>query len=360
MQEQMLDAVVATSPENFYYTVGVALVSQRLIPERLAMAVWRPSGDATALVEGLEEEVTRRRGWITDVRTYGEHVDGPVAALAGLLGELGIGAERIGIEARALTHATMLELARALPNAIFIPCDSIFDALRVRKSKGECERIEVAAGLFEDAIARTAEFSQTGMSEREIGMHMMSELTLRSEGRLSGLAATVASGPNAHVTHHGMADRRIEDGDLIRLGCRGLYDGYHGIVMRTGVVGRPKAEQQKVYRDLHAIHADVIGFLRPGTPARAVYRGAERAYESRGYALPLPHVGHSIGLSLQERPKFQPRADERLVIGMTCVVVTVIASSYGRFYLEDLVAIDESGPRALSRPGRVVELLATG
>jgi hypothetical protein len=42
-----------------------------------------------------------------------------------------------------------------------------------------------------------------------------------------------------------------------------------------------------------------------------------------------------------------------------CVVVNVIASEHGRFYLEDMVAIDESGPRLLSSGG-AGELLTVG
>ncbi len=204
-----------------------------------------------------------------------------------------------------------------------------------------------------------ATIARSGMSERALGVQMLTELINRSEGRLSGLGATVASGPNAHVTHHGMADRPLENGDLIRLGCRGLYEGYHGIVMRTGVIGRPPAALQRIHRDLHDIHMAVIHALHPGAMAQAVYREAERQYAKRGYRLLLPHVGHSVGLALQERPKFHAGATEVLIADMVCVVVTVIVSEYGRFYLEDMVAIDEAGPRLLSSGG-APELLAVG
>jgi Xaa-Pro aminopeptidase len=359
MREQRLDALVAASPENVQYSAGVTLVTQRLIPERLAMVVWRPSGSATALVEALEEEVTRRRGTIADVGTYDEHADGPVPALAGLLREWGVDGGRIGIEARFLVHDVTARMAAALPRATLVPADQIFDALRVRKSKVEQEHLEGTARLLEDVIAMAATVARPGMTERSLGVQMLTDLTKRSEGRLSGLGATVASGPNAHVTHHGMADRRLEDGDLIRLGCRGVYEGYHGIVMRTGVIGRPPPALQRIHRDLHEIHVAVIQALQPGTVAQTIYREAQRQYAARGYTLPLPHVGHSVGLALQERPKFHAGATEALVSDMVCVVVNVIASEHGRFYLEDMVAIDESGPRLLSSGG-AGELLTVG
>jgi Xaa-Pro aminopeptidase len=360
LRESGLDVLVAASPENVLYTSGVTLVTQRLIPERLAFVIWRPSGAATALVEALEQEVTRRRGAIADVRTYGEHTDGPVVAIAALLREWGMHESRIGIEARFITHDVANRLAAALPRAILVPADAIFDRVRLLKSPPEMERLEAAARLLEDAVSTTATIARPGMSERSLGMHMLSQLMARSEARLSGAAATVASGPNAHVTHHGSAERRLEDGDLVRLGCRGIYDGYHGIVMRTGTVGRPRAELQRVYRDLYDIHSAVIEMLRPGVAAGAVYREAQRHYGKRGYALPLPHVGHSIGLALQERPKFHPGAEDMLVAGMACVVVNVIASEHGRFYLEDMVVIGESGARELSNASHAADLLEIG
>jgi len=360
LRERRLDALVAASPENVQYSAGVALVTQRLIPERLAFAIWKPSGPATALVEALEEEVTRRRGAIADVRTYDEHADGPITALAGLLREGGIDGGRIGIEARFMTHDATARMAAALPRATLVPADEIFDALRLRKSKAEQERLERAARLLEDTIAMAASVARPGMSERSLGVQMLTELTNRSEGRLSGLAATVASGPNAHVTHHGMAERGLQDGDLVRLGCRGVYEGYHGIVMRTGVIGPPSAALRRIQRDLHEIHVAVIEALRPGTVAQAVYGEALRQYAKRGYTLPLPHVGHSVGLGLQERPKFHGGATEVLVADMVCVVVNVIASEHGRFYLEDMIAIDESGPRSLSCAEATADLLNVG
>lgn len=360
MRREKLDALIVTSPENFHYTVGVALTSQRLIPERLAMAVWRTSGESTVLVEGLEEEVTRRRGRVADIRTYGEHREGAIAALAKLMRALGLEIGRVGIESRSLVYASMRDLAAALPHVEFVPCDEIFDTLRLEKSTDEQGRIRTAAQLIDDVILLAAKHARVGLSEREVGTHMVNELTARSGGRLTGIGATVASGPNAHVTHHGMADRALAEGDLVRLGGRGIYEGYHAIVMRTGTVGRPAPAVEKAYRDLFAIHSEVIAQLHPGTPAREVYGAAERAYTARGHALPLPHVGHSIGLSLQERPKFQPGAAERLVSGMTCVVVTVLATPHGRFYLEDCIAVDTAGPRALSCSGAAENLLAIG
>jgi Xaa-Pro aminopeptidase len=100
--------------------------------------------------------------------------------------------------------------------------------------------------------------------------------------------------------------------------------------------------------------------IRPGVAAGAVYHEAQRQYAKRGHALPLPHVGHSTGLALQERPKFHPGAEDVLVAGMVCVVVNVIASEHGRFYLEDMVVIGESGVRELSNASHAAELLEIG
>lgn len=355
-----LDGILVMSPENVFYLSGAMINSQRLIPERLATVVWPASGPAAMVVCDLEEAITRRQSWIQDIRLYNEFSDGPIRGIATVLDERAVVAGRIGIEERFLTRRYAAELARALPQAELVAVDDLFDDLRLEKLPWEIERLRQAAKVLEGAIVHAAVAARAGMTERAVAVRMLRSAVTAGGAGFSLLQAVVASGPNAHVTHYGIGDRVLEQGDLLRLGCRGIYQAYHGIVVRTAVVGQGTSKQRAIYQDLHAIHSEVIKHLRPGVAASDAYRLSEALYNDRGYALPLPHVGHSVGLALQERPKMHPHGTTIFASDAVCVIVHVISHvELGRFYLEDMVHITQDGPVELSQSSRYPELLET-
>ena len=75
--ESGLDAVVAVSQPNVFYTSGAYILTQVSIPDRLAMTVLPASGDDALLVCNIEESLARQESWIDDVRSYVEFAEAP-------------------------------------------------------------------------------------------------------------------------------------------------------------------------------------------------------------------------------------------------------------------------------------------
>ena len=361
MQEHELDIILVMSPENVFYTTGAMINSSRLIPERLTICIWPALDPPTFLVCDLEKQVAEKESWVKDICLYNEFSQGPIGALVDILKKRGIREGRIGVEGRFLTKRFIDQITAAMPNVQLVSCDEVFDILRMKKMSIEIERLEEVSKILDAVIMRTVQQARPGMTEREIGTYLLKEAISQGEARFSFLRAYMASGPNAHITHYSVGERSIEQGDLFRLGCGAIYQGYHAIVVRTGTVGSPTQQQLKIYEDLHSIHAEVIHNIRPGTMGKDLYHLSKVLYEERGYNLELPHIGHSVGLSLQEQPKFHPHSDVALSANMTCVVVHFINSRrFGKFYLEDLILVTEQGAVELSRPSGVPELIEIG
>jgi Xaa-Pro aminopeptidase len=66
MEREGLDAVVAMSPENFLHLAGVYVVSQRMIRERLAIAVYPCGGDPFLVISSVVANTVRRESWVED------------------------------------------------------------------------------------------------------------------------------------------------------------------------------------------------------------------------------------------------------------------------------------------------------
>ena len=69
-----LDAIVAISPENVFYLSNALILTQRYIPDRLAVVVWSKAQGPTMIVCTTEESLTRQDSAISDIRTYVEFV----------------------------------------------------------------------------------------------------------------------------------------------------------------------------------------------------------------------------------------------------------------------------------------------
>ncbi len=70
LREAGLGALVAASFENVYYSSGALILTQRMIPTRLAFVIWTPQGDLTMVVCTIEEAQARKESWIEDIRGY--------------------------------------------------------------------------------------------------------------------------------------------------------------------------------------------------------------------------------------------------------------------------------------------------
>jgi Xaa-Pro aminopeptidase len=76
-----LDAVVATSPENTLYLTGANILTQRLLPERIALVLWPRAGEPVFIICIIEERLTRQTSRIPDIRTYHEFRESPIDVL---------------------------------------------------------------------------------------------------------------------------------------------------------------------------------------------------------------------------------------------------------------------------------------
>jgi Xaa-Pro dipeptidase len=337
-----LDAVVASSLPNVFYTSGALIPTQVEIPDRLALTVLPRSGDEVLIVCNLEESLSREETWIEDVRSYVEFAQSPIALLADVLEEKGLSASRIGIEKTRLSAACYEELVKALPRARFEPCDGLFRTVRSIKTRGEIERFAHAALVTERAIVEAFREAKAGQTERHLVKAMMDNVWRLGASQVG--FAVLAVGDQSWHAHATARDREMQEGDLVRVDFGALFDGYGSDVARTAVVGRASAKQLDAYRKHWEVQRKAIEFMRAGVRACDVFEHCVQAYAKLGIELTLPHVGHGCGLELHETPMLQPSNTEELRPNMLIYIEPALLShELGGYAVEDLVLIKEEG-----------------
>ena len=347
MDEAGLDAVVAVSLENVFYTTGAFIITQRLLPERLAFNVIPRDGDPTVIVCKIEESLVARESPIKDVRTYIEFADNPADILADALLEKGLGGRNIGIEKRYLSAETFERLADRMPGSEFAACDRLFEKLRAIKTPAEIRILQEAARATERAIMAAWAATRPGDTEKAVADR--ESVALLSEGADRTVFCMLAAGSNTMIAHHSAGSKRLESGEIMRTDFAGSFGAYYADVARTIAIGKPSQRQSDVYRTLWEVQRETIAKMRPGVMAGELFEYCRVKAHAAGLEFNLPHIGHGVGIGLHEYPMLEPRNDAVLQPGMVFYVEPMVLDrSIGAFHIEDLVAVTDGDPMILT------------
>lgn len=342
------DAIVAVSPENVTYTCGVTIWTQRSIRDRLAMVLWPRSSDPSVIVCNIEEPQTRAEGCIEDVRSYVEFRVSPIKLLADVLHEKGLSSGTIGMEFRYLSAHYAAELKRLLPNARFADCDALFASARMIKTNEEIQRLTHAARCTERALLATFATVREGETEKSMSERLSANILL------SGASKTeffyINAGPNTGFPHSLAGQYQCKIGDIVKADCGGFYEGsFISDVARTGVVGKANEEQRSIWTRLQQVHHACISVARKGQRACDIFERMTQEMATAQLHFPLPHAGHSVGLTAHETPILSPMDQTDIEPNMTfCIETRVRWPGRIGYHVEDLVLVTDNGPKVLT------------
>ncbi|MGA4543659.1 aminopeptidase P family protein [Uniformispora flossi] len=263
------------------------------------------------------------------------------------------GARRLALEEHAVTVELYRTLGEAAEGAERVTLGRAVEELRRVKDADEIATLRIACEIGDQAIAEMIESILVGRTERHIALEL--ERRMADHGADSPAFPTiVASGPHSAIPHHSPGDRRVEDGDFLKIDFGACYRGYHADMTRTFVIGNEPADWQvEIYDIVFAAQKAGREALAPGVETSAVHRAAQAVIEASGYGEYFPHgVGHGVGLEIHEDPRMGPTTDGKLD---ACMPVTVEPGIYlpgrGGVRIEDTLVVrppEDGGPELLT------------
>jgi len=348
-------ASIAISPENVAYTAGFMVPSHPVIRHRHAMCIVTGRNEAMITVD-MEFSTARRLSRIADVRKWKEFSDRPMAVLASTLAELGVRRGRVGIELRYLPAADYMHLTSLLPDIEWVDNEAWFAHLRMIKTAEEIALLREVGRLADEVHAVAYQQVHAGMTERDLGRVLVSELYARGVDGVRILV--VASGDRSGLPNAGPTDRVLQRSDLIRVDLIAHRRNYYSDVARTAVVAEPTARQRDVWQKIVETHQALLGMIRPGVRTSALYADFIRRFESHGFPV-SSFVGHGLGLHLHEEPLIgfvgDTPLEERMVL---CVEPFIFADGYG-YQLEDELVVTKDGYELFTNAVDTTRLLTT-
>lgn len=330
------------------------------------------SGDRIAVVGHFDAETTRRMGVYNEVIGYHEAFSAPLLELLNRLNpaQIALNYSTNDSHADGLTHGLLLLLQKYLQGTPFaerfVSAEAIIAALRGRKTPGEIERIAAAVATTYEMYHRTFEYVRPGLTEREIGQHLLDQvdaLGLETSWERAACPA-VNSGPDTPIGHAGPTGIVVEPGHIVHFDFGVRQNDYSSDIQRVMYVlrpdenGAPEPVQRGFDTVTRAIQAAVAA-MKPGITGAEVDAIARKVVVDAGYPEYKYATGHHLGRACHDGggvlgphwERYGATPDYRLEVGHVYTVEPgLFVEGYGYMGLEEDVVVTDSGAVFLGAP----------
>jgi len=370
MDNEGLDAIIVSSPENLYYTSGLptypgarnrGFFTGARFNLGYAFVVIIKNSDPVLICNYAISGIARKLSRIKDIRysstgTYIEKTEqedivnifaSSLDALHDVIKERNLEKSKIGIEKQFFPVLLFEKFQDLFPCATFANTQKIFEDLRKIKSLSEIEKIKKATVATQKALKAAIEIIHEGIPEREILKTL--QTTLFQLG-CDWNTTTVGAGVNGAEVYNIASDYILKKGDIIRFDVGGTFEGYASDLSRMVVIGAPSDRGRKIFDAVYKAEEKVINAMRPGVKIADLYRlGIETVRNADFPHFKRGSVGHSIGLQTHEFPDIGPGTEEVLQPGMIFAIEHAFyVPNFAGFNVEDLVLVTSTGHEVLS------------
>lgn len=238
-----------------------------------------------------------------------KRMDEATGQLVDILGNLGAGSARIGIEARrpGLNPFTAGRLRASIPQASFVDATDLVLKVRAVKSPGEIAYLRAAARLSSLGMEAAIQVIHPGATENDVAAAAMHAI-VKGGGEYFCIDPIVRAGKRSDVTHGTAKRGPIQPGDAVLMEFGGVFQRYCAPLLRTAVIGKPSPELRHLCDTSLSAMDLLYRHLRPGRNIDEVARAAAKALadldpsvQMRGY------FGYAVGIG------FPPSWGERSV-----------------------------------------------
>lgn len=356
MAADRLDALFLFQQESMFWLTGYDTFGFCFFQ----CLVLRADGTTALLTRSADLRQAQHTSNIGDIRIWKDGRDAnPAADLLALARDLGLAGKRIGVEYESygLVASNYRKLKAAFADqADLVDASPIVTRLRAVKSAEEIAYVRRAAALSDAADRAALATIRAGADEGEI-LAAQHNSIFGGGGDYPGNEFIIGSGRDALLCRYKSGRRRLDANDQITLEFAGADRHYHAAIMRTVVVGEPRA----LHLRYHAAARDALlaceAELKPGRTAGDVFSAHARVFDEHGLGQHrLNACGYSLGAkftpSWMDWPMFYEANDWEIVPGMVMFAHMILMDSQsetamclGRTYL-----VGADGAEALNLP----------
>ena len=242
------------------------------------------------------------------------------------------------------------------------------------KSAQEMEAMRHAGSIVGAALTLLKRSVVPGITTRELDNIAYEEI-LRHGAKPAfkgyrGFPGTICASVNEEIVHGIPGKRVLHEGDIIKMDCGAIIDGFIGDAAVSVAVGQVSEEATALMDATRMSLEEGIKAAQPGNRIGDIGAAVQTFSEARGYGVVREFVGHGIGRFLHEDPQVpnygQAGRGQLLRAGM-CIAIepmlnvgdwhtrildddwtVVTADGSLSAHFEHTIAITENGPEILT------------
>ncbi|PGY10303.1 Xaa-Pro peptidase family protein [Bacillus sp. AFS031507] len=339
LEELNLEAVVVTSPPNFFYFSGTWLDSH----ERLQAIVIPKAGKPTMIVHEMSKEEVSFNGIFENA--FWKDGENSLELLASILPLNGT----VSID-NLWPSQNLLKLIQLKNQLSFVESTQVIGKSRLNKDSQEFELLKRSGAIADNVLQQVIDYLRPGLTEKEVADEIKRLFALQGVETLS-FNPIVGSGKNGAIPHHQSDETSIAAGDMVVIDMGGIKDHYCSDMTRTVLVGgEPTDEMLKVYEIVKQAQEAAVKAVRPGVPLKNIDKAARDIISNAGYGEYFTHrTGHGLGIEVHEEPFVTSNNEQLLEEGMVISIEPGIYLS-GNFgvRIEDIVFVTDDGCERLN------------
>ncbi len=200
------------------------------------------------------------------------------------------------------------------------------------KSEREIVKMRAACATAARILDRLAALIRPGITTGEVdeaAKQFMEEESCRSAFKnYRGFPGQICISVNEEVVHGIGGPRRIQYGDVVKIDCGVVKEGWVGDTAKTVAVGAIKPEWRRLLAVTEDVLERVIPLAVPGRRLGDIGAFIEDEIVANGYNVVREFVGHGVGRDLHEDPQVpnfgRPGTGEKLKPGMTIAIEPMV------------------------------------
>ena len=358
IEKAELNAIIAMSPQNVYYTSGYISLEPAYIP----CATLLFPQEAPVLITPISDygsTFSCKDLWIDDHRFYGQyymenlnpeiHSRYPTLfeAIHNVLQERKCVKGTVGFEGSYVSVDMFDKLCKNLPDAKLKTASSVFEEARMIKTSEEVNRLTQTLRLTERILLKTLNEVHVGMTELEVAQ-ILKRAVAEHNSELAFLE--MGAGPRSGYVNNRATENRLSQGDILRIDYGIIYDGYASDISRNIVMGEPTTQMRKIHDAILSGQQKAISAVRAGVKVSELFRVGVKEVREAGFPqFWRPNIGHGIGIEPHETPRICPDEKRDLQEGMVInIEMPYYIVGLGGFNIEDTILVLEDGGKVLS------------
>jgi Xaa-Pro aminopeptidase len=345
LSEEKVDALLITSPANWFYLTGFTGESGALIVSQKGTTLVT---DGRFLVQGPAEtsgvRILQQKGSVFE--SVGQFLKNSRT-------------RRVGFDASQLTVGQLHSLRKATGAGVrWVSTSGKVESLRTRKEAPELTQMRRAAILAGEVVQFAIGLLKPGIREFEVGAEI--EYQMKKRGASGPAFETiVAFGERAALPHARPTAKRLRKNELVVLDLGAILGHYCSDITRTVYVGRAPKRIRLWYQAVLEAQGAAIAAAKSGAACGDVDGAARRILA--GYRLDnlfVHSTGHGLGLEVHEDPRVARGQKKCLEPGNVITIEPgVYSAGIGGIRIEDDIAVHADRTEVLTRvPRNLIEL----